>query len=410
MPNSICRALLCLVALTSLIAPCFSACHVYESTWEDYKTVVLENEIVKVVLIPDSNGRIAEYLFKPTRTNQLPKLVLNEFEVDADLRLSTSNYAGYEDWIWELGIISFRDVSAKYSWKILASTDDKCSVQLVRNGSYSIERTLTLRSGTSALDVTTTISNLSDTEKTYSYWAHLMVNPGGGQEIRDIALFAPLAKNDGKVRGIDVVKSDRDTVYSRGYDGSTANTFIPPSQSWWGAVDRKRDTAIISLIPVEELAGDGFLYNFSMGVFTFFESGYSMSMEAVYSSTKFKPQAKRDYHMSIAACRGLNNILYADKNIAIGANTMPLVSSAKKMVLQLNVGSFDVKDGAPADVELLDGSGRVVAKTGVKLPKLSPESAVPVTLDFGSVPAGEYTLRWHAGGVDFSIFAPVTVK
>lgn len=385
---------LLLLMTACFVSPGFPDCKVYQDKWQEQQTIVLENNLIKVVLIPASNGRIAEYVFKPANTDQFRKLVLKELEISPEFKMVSSNMAGYEDWIWELGATAFVNRSARYKSKITENTPKRCSVVLSYESACGIDRTITISDDSALLDVTTKLTNLMQGGQTYSYWIHTMVHPGGASDLRDLDVYIPVAKGGGSRRGCGMVKCDVDTVHKQNLEISAANIFAVPSQGWWGFVSRKSSQALIQLVNVKELGEDGFLYSNKGAAAGDSQEGYSLSMEAVYKSQSMIAGESATYHASYGICKGLDSLAYADSNIVVSL-AKPVDVSGGDIKVNLKIGSFTVLDGVSGKAYLVRVDGQTLGSADISVPAISPTTPADVSLAFkqGTNSVGQCHIR-----------------
>jgi len=80
----------------------YAECRVYESQWGEYQSIVMENDLVRVSILPDSNGGITEYFFKHPNFNVFMPVENPKFALTKTVAVADTNFGGYKDWNKEL--------------------------------------------------------------------------------------------------------------------------------------------------------------------------------------------------------------------------------------------------------------------------------------------------------------------
>ena len=97
---------LILLSMTLLACAVSSAATVKSGLWNGRKSIILENRYLKVTVLPDANGRIAEYIYKPSSQS----LFLPYAEKGGDVPLLTlvgiaeHNSGGWDELFVETGL------------------------------------------------------------------------------------------------------------------------------------------------------------------------------------------------------------------------------------------------------------------------------------------------------------------
>jgi hypothetical protein len=157
---------------TVLAVPSTSSaqCEIAQGKLGNFQTVVMENEFVRVSVLPQIGGRIFEYTLKSSGNNQLYAEVekLEEFKPGDEIpRGIVYNISGYEDIIKESGDWhwpgDFQQVP--YALEILADSPDEATIRLsAAGGSVRIERTHTLTRDSATLSHMLKVTNSSEEE------------------------------------------------------------------------------------------------------------------------------------------------------------------------------------------------------------------------------------------------------
>jgi Domain of unknown function (DUF5107) len=160
-----------------------------------FKTYVIENQYLKVTLVPEFGGRIISIIYKPTGHEQLYRT-----EVGVPYGIKEGTF--YYDWMMVYGGIfpTFPNPEHGKTWlkpwnfKVVQKSAGEVTVSMslkddfayaaapagFRPGSTEIEATtyVTLKAGRAALDVRVVLQNPQDMTIDYEYWTCTTLAPG----------------------------------------------------------------------------------------------------------------------------------------------------------------------------------------------------------------------------------------
>jgi hypothetical protein len=160
-----------------------------------FKTYVIENDYLKVTLLPEFGGRILSIIYKPTGHEELYRTA-----VGAPYGIKEGHF--YYDWMMVYGGIfpTFPDPEHGKTWlkpwdfKVVKQSADEVTISMSRKdnfayaatpklftpGSTGIEATtyVTLKAGRAALDVRVVLQNPQDKPIDYEYWTCTTLAPG----------------------------------------------------------------------------------------------------------------------------------------------------------------------------------------------------------------------------------------
>jgi hypothetical protein len=160
-----------------------------------FKTYVVENEYLKVTLLPEYGGRVLSIIYKPTGHEELYR---TEVGVPYGIKLGRFYY----DWMMVYGGIfaTFPDPEHGKTWlkpwdfKVIKNDAGEVTISMSRKddfayaatpklftqGSTGIEATtyVTLKAGRAALDVRVVLRNPQDKPIDYEYWTCTTLAPG----------------------------------------------------------------------------------------------------------------------------------------------------------------------------------------------------------------------------------------
>jgi hypothetical protein len=274
-----------------------------------YKTLIMENEYLKVTLAPDYGGRILSMIYKPTGHEQLyQNPVGRPYGPDWDVF--------YYDWLMIWGGIfpTFPEAEHGKAWcrpwtyAITANTAEKVSIKMtftdtinfatpatkfkygVTNITCHFEVTLAAR--TSALKTSVTLVNPGNSAVSYEYWTNVGVAPGsipGNTQCNDqteivgpvtsVKIYADwpdIRKVEQQVNG-DIYRFEKLRWYKNWTNDGIAYAW-PVESNFWGALNHANNEAIIRIADNAKTPGLkiwGFGYNQSRG---------------------FNPETNVDYH------------------------------------------------------------------------------------------------------------------
>ncbi len=335
---------------------------------------VLENEYIRAVITPSSSGRIAEFMLKKGERHCFPALEYKALELtEGVFVVSRSNFAGYEDWIWEEGSIKQYVV---YQVRILKKSPEECSLSVrCRKGAGLLERVMTLRTGSAAMEIETILTGVpqKDIKKnTVSYWSHIMIDPDRTGDHNKVRLYLPTRKPEEKHQrsGTLMQQVPYDCIVSRMavvMPESMSDMFLP-AQPWRAyAVN---GLLLGSITPLEELSPDGLFYNY-IGL----NKAGDLSLETVYGGRELPQGTKRFHHQTLLVREWTHPVDYLDKNAVISCEW----SGKKKAIL--SIGGITILKNVTAEAELLD-NGNPVEKIHFTPGTLAPEKEFAQELVF----------------------------
>jgi len=156
---------------------------------KEHRTVILENEYVRLTLLPDM-GRVYSLIYKPTGHEQF-------WRNDIVTVGGGMNDAGW--WIW-IGGAEYTlpgdehgtTWATPWKWEILEDSSARKTVRMqVRELGTGLEETLdvSLLPGRAWYEATITIANPTDTTVHYAHWINPQWTPGGRNELTDSTEF-----------------------------------------------------------------------------------------------------------------------------------------------------------------------------------------------------------------------------
>jgi len=146
-----------------------------ESRWGT--TIIMENELIRVSIVPERSGRIVEYYYKPIdRDIFLPYKEVLSTPLMQLMGCSTNNKAGYKDFFWETGY--HPEGYYTYDLEIISKNSEEVKIRLsALKGKGVLSRTVSIRRGNPSLKIEVDVALDRNEEKPLSYWGHVLILP-----------------------------------------------------------------------------------------------------------------------------------------------------------------------------------------------------------------------------------------
>jgi uncharacterized protein YraI len=151
---------------------------------QTYRLVVLENEYLRVTLLPELGGRVYQVIFKPTGSNEMYQ--------NPVVKPSTWGPAQQGGWLAVGGIEWSLPVEEHgYAWgepwgvSVLPATGDQAGVTVFMpdQGHLRAEVDVLLRAGEAAFTLRPRLINPGDRPLTFKFWLDAMLAPGPGNTV-----------------------------------------------------------------------------------------------------------------------------------------------------------------------------------------------------------------------------------
>jgi hypothetical protein len=264
-----------------------------------YKSLVLENEYLKVTLVPEYGGRIISMIYKPTGHEQL-------YQNPVGRPYGPQWDVFYYDWLMVWGGIfpTFPEPEHGKAWcrpwsyVITSTTTDKISVKMSFTDSINFKTPaakmkygmtnitchfeVTLESQSSVLKTSVTLVNPNNKIIPFEYWTNVGISPGtvpGASKCDDqTEIIGPMSNVKISDDWPDIQKVDQKVstnIYKfknlRWYKNWTNDGIAyawPVESNFWGAINHANNEAIIRIsdnVKTPGLKIWGFGYNQSRG-------------------------------------------------------------------------------------------------------------------------------------------------
>jgi uncharacterized protein YraI len=153
----------------------------------EYRLVVLENEFLRLTLLPELGGRVYECIFKPTGNNQFYRNPVIKPTRWGPLTMEGSNWwlavGGLE---WGLPVEEHGYTwGVPWDYRIIPSTDGSVTVHLWESEEQRLRAgvAVTLQPGRSDFHVQITLENPAPQPVRYQFWSNGMLAPGDGNTL-----------------------------------------------------------------------------------------------------------------------------------------------------------------------------------------------------------------------------------
>ncbi|MEX0777953.1 MAG: hypothetical protein WD042_19800 [Phycisphaeraceae bacterium] len=300
----------------------------------------MENDLVRVRLLPTERGIIDDYRLKSNPQMTLSSLVESRDEIlrgSGIIGARRPLESGNRDALWPGGINTF---GGPYTARIEQQTADKVCVVLSRQtAKWKVERVLTLTEGDAALDIVIKLTNTSDAKSDISYWSQsylrladdLMTQPGLANEI----VLMPARVEAASIQGVSKPQAVEE-VYIRDPEDAK-NQFVPPHQPWMAAVDRSAQVMLGMWYGIQDFPRDTVFYSWP-------GNRYYYSMEVIYPREIYEPGQTRTHHIRMIAFANLTAINLLRPTYAIYLSATAQAPDIDRLVFKVVTVSSRSKD------------------------------------------------------------------
>ena len=233
-----------------------------------YKTWILENDYLKVTLVPDFGGRILSMVNKTTGHEAL-------YQNPVGTPYLIGRQIFYYDWLMVMGGIfpTFPEPEHGKSWlrqwdfKVIKDTADEVTVAMSYQDNDEYKRhphnmwvgitniictfTITLKKGRAAVDTVVTLENPTDETQLYEYWTNTTLAPGSNPEApratEGLQIIAPITKVSHKY-GIGANQWAHIKRFK--YHNTDGIAYAKPNMqgaNFWGAINHDNEEGIFRI-------------------------------------------------------------------------------------------------------------------------------------------------------------------
>ena len=396
---------------------------------KEYRLIVLENEFLRLTLLPELGGRVYECIFKPTGHNQFYRNPVIKPTHWGPPTLEGANWwlaAGGLEWglpVEEHGY----EWGIPWDYRIARGDDGSITVRLSDGDGDRLRArvAVTLRPGRVAFDVQITLENPTGQPVRYKFWSNGMLAPGSGnkpseglQFIFPVSEMTVHSTNDPRMPGPGQpfswpIYQGRDVSWLNTWQGYLGFFERPAAQGDFVAVyDHVDDEGMVRVFPSNVAHGaKGFAFGWGEAAispdnWTDDGSGY-VELHGGVAPT-FDDWAELSAGQTLTwqetwfPVAGLGGILYAEKGGAVNVrpeagglrvNLLPTRPLSGRLIVTLDdrrifAEDVSLRPDSPFD-ELVTLPADAPARGRVEVSLVDPRSGRP----YVAMPAQELTLR-----------------
>lgn len=352
------------------------------------EALFLQNNFLRVGVIPSSNGRIASIVYRPLGCE-----VLRPYEEKRELidpllpEQIYSNRAGSKEWFW--GIDESTRIITNMNAEVIYDNMNRAGIRLKASyyGGQPVEysREIILDSNSSVIKVTVRAKNIGNKKLPLSLWVNSI--PQMSLHKSD-EVIVPAKGNCSEVQGEPVLNLDYDKLVDpakAGLEGS----LIAPAQPWTARTSHTWQLIMAYLFNRNDIMPNG-LFHYWCGR----EGKESFqSQEAILNPVELAPGESHSWKYKIVLYPNMFSVSDIIKEMAIRCRYKV---NQDKVKLRIRVCSPVQTKAQWMEMKLrpVDDpvSGRIAAEARVMLPIMLPDRPVEVVADMKNVPAGKYRL------------------
>ncbi len=391
------RGLAVLLACVTL-GPAWAECTMREQTIEGVTFLVMENDLIVARVLPAMGGALSDLRLKGAGPLLAPGRITREQVIrPIPIYRERRNGWGLTDWFYPGGAYSIEAWQAS----VVENTATTCAVQVRHR---MITRTMRIRDGSSAVEVTVQVTNTGDEAFGKSYWLHAMYMLGGVADLTGGTqrLFVPVAATTQRRRTLAEVSAEP-ALLADAPTGSWSR-FLAPAQRWMALVDSARRLGAATVLSAEDFSDQVIFYSWAGQA----DGTPVISQEMVLAPLDLVQGASATHHARLFAFSGLQRVDYANDALAL-AVTMPDGPVAGGEVrLPVRVVTSGRRPSVELELTLHSENGEVRSDT-VQLADLGPTTPRDGVAAFEMAPPGTYSVGLSVRGADGGTLAEETL-
>ena len=270
--------------------------------------VSMENSFLKLTVLPDSNGRIANIKYIPADTELLRPYREERKVIDPLLpKMISSNLGGYKEWLWGVRPIynTMKIVGLKSAPKRIELGLD-CKYYMSKL--LDLKRNIILNRDSSSILIKTRLKNIGKKAQDVKLW----VNTIPDTTVKTGSTVYPVK---GGVKFIDrysTLYSKEDCLH-KFRDNAESNFFATVAQPWCARVFEDKNFVMVYSFATQNNSSDMMFYSWkgkSDGI-------PCITIETIYPSIKLQPGKTAEYTTKVMVFKGLSNISGLCGDVAI---------------------------------------------------------------------------------------------
>ena len=391
------RGLAVLLACVTL-APAWAECTMREETIEGVTFLVMENDLIVARVLPEMGGALSDLQLKGAGPLLAPGRITREQVIrPIPIYRDKRNCWGLTDWFYPGGAYS----TEAWQASVVENTAATCAVQVRHR---MITRTMRIRDGSSAVEVTVQITNTGDQALGKSYWLHAMYQLGGAADLTGGTqrLFVPIAATTQRRRTLAEVSANP-ALLADAPTGSWSR-FLAPAQRWMALVDSSQHLGAATVLSADDFSDQVVFYSWAGQA----DGTPAISQEMVLAPSSLAPGASATHRARIVGFSGLTRVDYANDALAV-AVTMPDGPVGAGEV-RLPVRMVTSRSRPSVELELtVRSAGAEVHSATATLASIGPTAPADAVASFGMVPAGTYAVGLSVRAADGTSLAEDTL-
>lgn len=305
------------IGLQFYLSVVYGDCTLRETKFLSYPSFTMENQYIRVTVVPYLSGRITEYIYKPTGYNYFQRYQeQRRVSFSQNVELVSHNFGGYSDQIWEEAL---RYNRGRYRFEILKSNSEITSIKVWKEAEdYKLERIMSIYKGSTELNIKVKITHNSEAPHPYSYWAHSTVNCGGDFNFKDDVVIIPLRKNNKIFKSsLPTVRPNEERLFVEHL--SKGGLYYFPKQSWWAVIDREKKFGVGQIVlPDESVDKDVIFHTWCGFMWSKPEPTVPcLSQEVIFPTQILNKGENIKISLSYFTIPGIKRVNYLNKYIAL---------------------------------------------------------------------------------------------
>ena len=386
-----------------------------EPSTNDSLPIILENGVAKVTIEPSGMARITDFklISKPLMTIMPLRGGSREEIPGTGVTSNPSSTYGTVDAVWSNGLDTFS--KSRYQSQVVVGKDGGRSVRVsADSGEWGIERVMTLRTGSSALDVEVKLVNKGASKQRKSYWFQSFLRladtlnsmAGDDSELLIVPVRSHPANTQLQDRAMPNVCGE-DRLFLRNPE-TRENFIFAPAAPWIASIDRTNKLVFGLAADPEAFPGDMFFLSWC-GI-----PSEVYSMEAIFQSRELAPGDSLSSKFRLMTLNGLDDVHFLCMDYAFELVNPPKQTLSSDGYISLKMSVLSPFRGSSVKFELIltDAKGQV-SKALVELDGLEPDKPKlkDLTIPLASLSPGKVTMSlkhadgrtWKMPGLDINL-------
>ncbi len=387
-----------LVVLTACMAvgPAWGTCSVREETIDGVTFLAMENDLILVRVLPAMGGALSDFELKGHGPLLAPGRITREQVIrPIPIYREQPNGWGLTDWFHPGGGYSLDPWQAG----VIENTTATCAIEVRHR---MVSRTMRIREGSSAVEVTVTVTNTGDVEFGQSYRLHGMYRLGGEADVTagGERLFVPIAATTQRRRTLAEVSPE--PVLLAEAPRESWSRFLAPAQPWMALVDTAEKLVAATVLAPQQFSDQVVFYSWAGEA----DGTPLITQEMLPAPRSLSPGDSATCRASLVAFSGLQRVDYACAELALAVDLPDAAVAAGEVRVPVRLATSKATTVALALV-LTSAAGEL--RSAPLTLSAEPWSPAVGEAVFASVPAGRYSVAFRVRGGDGAVIAEDTL-